>query len=88
MTVPTPGPPRPVPGLPPRPHDPRPAPGQPGPAAGHARPADPRGPDPRAAVAAAMAGLDGLAERPLAEHVEAYERVHAALGDALAAGSA
>lgn len=55
---------------------------------GPPRPADPRGPEPRAAVAAAMAGLDGLAERPLAEHVDAYERVHAALGDALAAGSA
>ncbi|WP_225924493.1 hypothetical protein [Pseudonocardia abyssalis] len=50
--------------------------------------ADPSGADPRAAVAAAMAGLDGLAQRPLAEHVDAYERVHAALGDALAAGSA
>lgn len=55
---------------------------------GPPRPADPRGPDPRAAVVAAMAGLDGLAERPLAEHVDAYERVHTALGDALAAGSA
>ncbi|MHA6783369.1 hypothetical protein ACVGOW_20610 [Pseudonocardia saturnea] len=63
----------PIPG-PPRPADPRPA--------------DPRPADPRAAVAAAMAGLDGLADRPLAEHVEAYERVHAALGDALGAGSA
>ena len=62
----------PIPG-PPRPADPRPT--------------DPRPTDPRAAVAAAMAGLDGLADRPLAEHVEAYERVHAALGDALAAGS-
>ncbi|MGD9525942.1 hypothetical protein [Pseudonocardia sp.] len=40
-----------------------------------------------AAVAAAMAGLDHLDERPLAEHVTAFERVHAALGDALAAGS-
>jgi hypothetical protein len=60
---------------------------------GPPRPSDPRGAapqavEPRAAVAAAMAGLDGLADRPLAEHVEAYERVHAALGDALAAGSA
>lgn len=41
-------------------------------------------PDEHAAVAQAMAGLDGLAERPLGEHVEAFERVHAALGDALA----
>ena len=60
---------------------------------GPPRPSDPRGAgpqavEPRAAVAAAMAGLDGLADRPLAEHVEAYERVHAALGDALGAGSA
>lgn len=81
MTVPIPGPPRPAPG--------RPGPGPAvGTTTGHARPADPRGPDPRAALAAAMAGLDGLADRPLAEHVDAYERVHAALGDALAAGSA
>ncbi|HEY0816654.1 MAG TPA: hypothetical protein VGE11_25525 [Pseudonocardia sp.] len=34
----------------------------------------------------AMAGLEGLQGRPLAEHVAAYERVHAALGEALAAG--
>jgi hypothetical protein len=34
-----------------------------------------------------MAGLDQLGDRPLAEHVEAFERVHTALGDALAAGS-
>jgi hypothetical protein len=47
----------------------------------------PRPADPRVAVDAAMAGLDGLAERPLAEHVEAFERVHTALSDALAAGS-
>jgi hypothetical protein len=32
-----------------------------------------------------MAALDGLADRPLAEHVEVFERVHAALGEALAA---
>ncbi|OLT15393.1 hypothetical protein BJF78_01180 [Pseudonocardia sp. CNS-139] len=42
--------------------------------------------DPSAAVEGAMAGLDGLAGRPLAEHVEAFERVHAALTDALAGG--
>ncbi len=41
-------------------------------------------PDEHAAVARAMAGLDALAERPPAEHVEAFERVHAALGAALA----
>lgn len=45
-------------------------------------------PDHAQAVARALAGLDDLAERPLAEHVEAFERVHAALGAALAAGSA
>lgn len=38
-------------------------------------------------VARAMAGLDELAARPLAEHVEVFEQVHAALGEALAAGS-
>jgi hypothetical protein len=37
-------------------------------------------------VQEAVAALDGLAERPLAEHVDAFERVHAALGDALASG--
>ena len=42
--------------------------------------------DPAEIVGAAMAGLEGLAERPLAEHVAAFERVHAALGEALAAG--
>lgn len=52
------------------------------------RPADPRGLDPSVTVARAMAGLDGLDQRPLAEHVAAFEQVHAALGDALAAGSA
>jgi hypothetical protein len=39
------------------------------------------------AVDQAVAALDELAGRPLGEHVEAYERVHAALSDALAAGS-
>jgi hypothetical protein len=48
----------------------------------------PRPADPQQAVAAAMAALDGLADRPLAEHVEAFERVHAALADALAAPTA
>jgi len=33
-----------------------------------------------------MAGLSQLEGLPLAEHVAAYERVHAALGEALAAG--
>jgi hypothetical protein len=40
-----------------------------------------------AVVEGAMAALDGLAERPLGEHVEVFERIHTALGDALAAGS-
>ena len=71
MTVPKPGPPS-------RPADPRPV---------DSRLGDPRVGDPRAAVDSALAGLDGLAERPLAEHVEAFERVHAALSDALAAGT-
>ena len=44
--------------------------------------------DPQQSVADAMAALDGLADRPLAEHVEAFERVHAALGEALAAPAA
>lgn len=54
------------------------------------RPADLRAsptPDPGDALGRAMAGLAGLADRPLAEHVEAFERVLAALGEALAAGS-
>jgi hypothetical protein len=44
-------------------------------------------PDDGQPVARALAGLDGLADRPLAEHVEVFERIHTALGDALAAGS-
>ncbi len=53
------------------------------------RPADPRShpPDPVGAVVGAMTGLDGLADRPLAEHADVFERVHAALAGALAAGS-
>ncbi len=47
----------------------------------------PRPADPLATVEQAVAALDGLAERPLGEHVDAFERVHAALSDALAAGS-
>jgi hypothetical protein len=39
-----------------------------------------------AAVDAAMADLDAVADRPVAEHVAAFERVHAALGEALADG--
>jgi hypothetical protein len=47
----------------------------------------PRPADPLDAVEHAVAALNGLADRPLGEHVEAYERVHAALSDALSAGS-
>lgn len=42
-------------------------------------------PDPTSAVADALAELDGLQARPTAEHVAAFERVHAALTDALSA---
>lgn len=63
------------------------------------RPGDPRllhrGPaagaeheDVTAVVERALAGLDGLADRPLADHVAVFERIHAALGDALAAAPA
>ncbi len=44
----------------------------------------PQVPEIASAVRAAMAGLDGIAARPLAEHVDAFEQVHAALGEALA----
>jgi hypothetical protein len=50
------------------------------------RPADSQV-DPAVAVTRAMAGLEGLDDRPLAQHVEAFERVHTALGEALVAGS-
>lgn len=42
-------------------------------------------PDPASVVAHALAGLDGLQARPTAQHVAAFERVHAALTDALSA---
>jgi hypothetical protein len=35
----------------------------------------------------ALAGLHGLAERPLPEHVAVFEQIHTALQDALAAES-
>jgi len=57
---------------------------------GAPRPADPRlprGPAPDEAVEAALAALDGLTDRPLAEHVAVFEQVHAALGHALADGA-
>lgn len=42
----------------------------------------------RAEVRAAIDGLAELQVRPVVEHVEAFERVHAALGSALAEGVA
>jgi hypothetical protein len=56
-------------------------------------PGDPRPPAARpleavrAEVESALAALAEVADRPAAEHVAAFERVHAALGAALAAGS-
>lgn len=41
----------------------------------------------RAEVDAAVAALDALDDRPVYEHPAAFERVHAALGRALSAGS-
>jgi hypothetical protein len=41
--------------------------------------------DPQERVHRALAPLDGLGERPLAEHVEVFEELHTALSDALAA---
>jgi hypothetical protein len=46
-----------------------------------------RGPTPEEAVDAALAALDGIADRPLAEHVAVFEQVHAALGSALSDGA-
>jgi hypothetical protein len=49
---------------------------------------DDAGADPAAAIERALAELDGLADRPLAEHVAVFEGIHGALSDALAAGAA
>jgi hypothetical protein len=46
-----------------------------------------RGPTTEQAVDAALAALDGLDDRPLAEHVAVFEQVHVALGAALADGA-
>jgi hypothetical protein len=46
-----------------------------------------RGPTPEEAVDTALAALDGIADRPLAEHVAVFEQVHAALGSALSEGA-
>lgn len=59
----------------------------------HPVPGDPRRVSPhpvdavRAEVRAAIDGLAALHARPVVEHVEAFERVHAALGSALAEGA-
>ena len=55
-----------------------------------AGPPDPRTlrrPAPEEAVAVALTPLDGLADRPLAEHVAVFEQVHDALSRALADGA-
>ena len=44
----------------------------------------PRPVDPQERVQRALAPLDGLAERPPAEHVAVFEELHTALSDALA----
>lgn len=71
---------------PPRPADPRllhrAGPGDVGPGPDDAAEQDPTG-----AVETALVELDGLAARPLSEHVAVFERIHTALQDALAAGS-
>ena len=72
----------------PRPADPRTRGPGPREAAAPEDGTEPAGEDVAAAVDAAMAGLDGLADRPLTEHVAVFERIHAALGDALAAAPA
>lgn len=56
-------------------------------------PGDPRPPAARpleavrADVEGALVALDEVADRPASEHVAAFERMHAALGAALTAGS-
>jgi hypothetical protein len=45
----------------------------------------PRPVDPQERVHRALAPLDELDGRPLADHVEIFEELHAALSDALAA---
>ncbi len=45
------------------------------------------GADPAEVVGVAMTGIEGLAERPLAEHVAVFDDLHTALSDALAGPS-
>jgi hypothetical protein len=47
-------------------------------------PGPPAGAAPVPQVAAALRALDGLAERPVHEHVERFDALHRALQDALA----
>ena len=49
-----------------------------------ARPSGPSHPAASARVDAALAHLDGLDDRPVGEHVAAYDAVHRGLQDALA----
>ncbi|MEU3269193.1 hypothetical protein ABZ639_00020 [Saccharomonospora sp. NPDC006951] len=58
---------------------PRPVPGPP---PGMTGPA-PQDTDPRAGIEEAIAGLEGLADLPLAEHVERFDTVHTELAVAL-----
>jgi hypothetical protein len=48
----------------------------------HEEEGEPTGADPR--IAAAVARLDGLGDRPPVEHVEVYEDVHRVLQESLA----
>ena len=84
---PVPGPPR---SAPPQsgPHTPRPTPLDPTPPPDPttpARSAEPTDPAVPPAVAAALAALDGVQQRPLEEHVDVFDAVHRGLQDALAA---
>lgn len=54
-------------------------------AAGLNGPGPAAAPAPTDAIAEAMAGLSGLESAPTRSHVSAFERVHVALTDALAA---
>lgn len=40
--------------------------------------------DPQQRIESAMAGLDGVEDRPISEHVERFDAVHVALTEALA----
>ncbi|WP_142001612.1 hypothetical protein [Amycolatopsis cihanbeyliensis] len=55
----------------------------PGPPPGQQEQAQPQDTDPRAGIDEAVAGLDGMADLPLAEHVERFDAVHTELTVAL-----